>query len=1786
MRRCRSVLAALLVLVMTLTPLFGVLHIQAAESLAFTGDFEAGVGFEDAGDIVQFTEMGSGQDATIERVSYADAGVTAPANGGSYALKLSHANHCWPTFRVNFGKALKAGTTVTFDFYGNYDYVAPEGGYKYVKLELAGNSKSFATSENPSQVVWTLAETWTKATITLTAETDYVDFMYNVADGTHGNVASWILLDNFKAAEHLVFTGDFETGVGLEDAGDILQFVGQNSGHDATIERATYATTGVTAPANGGSYVLKVSHENDCWPTFRVNFNETLPANTMVTFDIYGNYDSQNSGKYMKLELTGDSKNYALSEDPNQVVWTLAETWAKATITLTAATDHVDFMYNVADGQHGNVASWMLLDNFKAERLEFTGDFEVGVGLEDAGDFVQFTKMGSGQDATIRRVSYTTVNVTAPANSGSYALKVSHENHCWPTFRVNFGKTLEAGTTVTFNVYGNYTSDASDKYMKLELYGDSKNSATSADPNQVVWTQVDTWATATVTLTADSDYIDFMYNVADGTHGDNSSWMLLDNFKATMPNTPVGDILVGYGFEVDGNQWYFEGIDGNQAAILERVSYADAGISGNGGSYALKASHANNCWPKFRLNFGKTLKPGTTVTFDIYGNYTSDASGKYMKLELAGDSKNYAQSADPNQVVWTLVETWQTATITLTAAADHVDFMYNVADGKHGESLSSWMLLDNFKATEPVPVGDIWEGYGFEVDGNQWYFDALGGDHADRDATFAVVSYANAGIDAPQNGGSNVLRLTHESNKYPTFRLYFSEKLYAGTVITFDAYTRDTSNASNNTISVFEYVSGGDATEEYFCNSWNKLSIVLKSDCGYIDLFCTIDRHNRSGSANAEVYLDNFKAVKIEPVGDILEGYGFEKYGNAGYYTGLGMANRDATIERVAYNELDISAPANGGSYALKLSNPSDRYPTFRINFGKTLHAGAEITFDVYLNVKGASQNIPSKFEFIGDSGSGDATNSFDSGVWVERRISLTSDADHIDLFWNINNNGLVEPFTSEIYLDNIIASDPLAPVGNILVGYGFEVVGNDRYFVGKDSTNVESVTYADAKVTAPANSGASVLKLSHTSSSWPNFRINFGRTLRAGTIITFDIYGNYNYTAPAGVNKYMKLELAEGSKNFATSADPSQVVWTNVETWQTATITLTAESDYVDLFYNVADGQHGDNSSWLLLDNIKAVQPPVGDIMCSDGGYSFEVDGNELYFTGVGVPQDISIERASYADDEVTAPANGGESVLKVSHTSNCWPNFRLNFGKTLKAGTIITFDFYGNYTSDASEKYMKLELTGNSKQYAQSADPNQVVWTLVETWKTATITLTAEADHVDLFYNVADGKHGDVASYILIDNVKAHDPREVVRENEVQPTCSSEGHYDAVVYCDHCGIELSRVYTTVSTLPHTEVVDAAVAPTCTATGLTEGKHCSVCGEILVAQNVIPANDHNYVSTAAYVGDVPTITHKCSGCGDVQTIELNFYGSTVSMGNTLAVYYYTESNIDGIKLSEEKTLPGFTNISVNFSYGARVGENSLTVSLDEAIKNDARYYKFPCRYITPSQIGDDITAVISGTFGDETYTFTMAGYSVQKYCLNRMSATNSTETEKKMLVDMLYYCDASRAYTTYKADETLVTDALSSEQKNLHTAERTYNSVLNKAYADITGEKATWAAAAIELYDCVRIRLRFEVAEGVDASKLTARAIVGEETMEAYVVQKNGAWYVYVVDLAYAQLSEEVYVTLYEGDTIISDTICYSVESYVATTDLAANAKIGALLKAMMCYGDSAKAYFDTKNA
>lgn len=73
------------------------------------------------------------------------------------------------------------------------------------------------------------------------------------------------------------------------------------------------------------------------------------------------------------------------------------------------------------------------------------------------------------------------------------------------------------------------------------------------------------------------------------------------------------------------------------------------------------------------------------------------------------------------------------------------------------------------------------------------------------------------------------------------------------------------------------------------------------------------------------------------------------------------------------------------------------------------------------------------------------------------------------------------------------------------------------------------------------------------------------------------------------------------------------------------------------------------------------------------------------------------------------------------------------------------------------------------------------------------------------------------------------------------VASTCTQKGKTGEI--CKKCG-KTRNTKDIEELAPHTPVVDAAVAPTETTDGLTEGSHCSVCGAVLQAQEVIPMRD------------------------------------------------------------------------------------------------------------------------------------------------------------------------------------------------------------------------------------------------------------------------------------------------------------------------------------------------------
>ena len=100
----------------------------------------------------------------------------------------------------------------------------------------------------------------------------------------------------------------------------------------------------------------------------------------------------------------------------------------------------------------------------------------------------------------------------------------------------------------------------------------------------------------------------------------------------------------------------------------------------------------------------------------------------------------------------------------------------------------------------------------------------------------------------------------------------------------------------------------------------------------------------------------------------------------------------------------------------------------------------------------------------------------------------------------------------------------------------------------------------------------------------------------------------------------------------------------------------------------------------------------------------------------------------------------------------------------------------------------------------------------------------------------------------------------------NVTAPTCTAGGY---TTHTCHCGD--SYVDSHVDALGHNRVSAPAVAPTCTKTGLTAGEKCSNCGEVYVAQDIVPALGHVEETIS---GRAPTCTNpgltdgkRCTRC-------------------------------------------------------------------------------------------------------------------------------------------------------------------------------------------------------------------------------------------------------------------------------------------------------------------------------
>ena len=297
----------------------------------------------------------------------------------------------------------------------------------------------------------------------------------------------------------------------------------------------------------------------------------------------------------------------------------------------------------------------------------------------------------------------------------------------------------------------------------------------------------------------------------------------------------------------------------------------------------------------------------------------------------------------------------------------------------------------------------------------------------------------------------------------------------------------------------------------------------------------------------------------------------------------------------------------------------------------------------------------------------------------------------------------------------------------------------------------------------------------------------------------------------------------------------------------------------------------------------------------------------------------------------------------------------------------------------------------------------------------------------------------------------------------------------------------------------------------------------------------------------------------------ELQKPALAFSGASLTLYNDLTINYRAKAKLF--------TEIGYAEPYVIFSMNGV--ESKVT---EYIVENDEYVFNFD--NIAPHQMGDTILATLYADYEGIEYKSKTVDYSVEQYTYNMLGKYTAPGYAKfrTLLVDLLVYGEKSQIFKAYKTDE-LVSAKLTDEQRAFGTKEnRELVSVQNAEYETIENPSVIWNGAGLNLNESVIIRFSIKAEENADLT-LKIKGESGEEwTVPASEFEKTSDGYnVYFEGLNAGQMSESVYATFYEGETAVSNTACYSIESYAYKQQNSTDTNLAELVKAMMRYGDAA---------
>ena len=411
-----------------------------------------------------------------------------------------------------------------------------------------------------------------------------------------------------------------------------------------------------------------------------------------------------------------------------------------------------------------------------------------------------------------------------------------------------------------------------------------------------------------------------------------------------------------------------------------------------------------------------------------------------------------------------------------------------------------------------------------------------------------------------------------------------------------------------------------------------------------------------------------------------------------------------------------------------------------------------------------------------------------------------------------------------------------------------------------------------------------------------------------------------------------------------------------------------------------------------------------------------------------------------------------------------------------------------------------------------------------------------------------------------------------------------------------------------------HTPVVDAAVAPSCTETGLTEGSHCSVCGEVLVKQEVVPAAGHSWDDGVVTLEPTTTTegvkTYTCGNCKDtkeepIPVIEINasidFTGASLLFKDEIKIkFYMTVNGISGDMLS---------NAGIEVWSADEYNPDNLInpTTVYSGLEKNQDQYQIITDGIPAKNMGDLIyVRAFLEIDGVKIYSPRVISYSPVKYSEYHIGRAASDPTNQKKMdmaklcIGLMNYGAEAQKYFAEKGQYTYTTPMNSfitaEQQAWLDTAADITPTKDIPAYAWMPATESKIKLSGISGVFKGALQMKLYVTAGATGNvKMLywTEATAGDELLienaaEMSDVSLNGATYEgYMTGIAAKNSGDTLYICAaveIDGEICYTKVVAYSMHKYAGIEMDKASAMAG-LSEALVIYSNVAKEYMATYN-